>query len=266
MSARSLPRAISKVRVLVAYRSATLASPREALRYLVHDRETTNFTYDIRNRDDLAAFLASRFQRPFEQTRALIAEADQDRDLLRRLESRLRTRRDRNNRAFFGRRLGWYVTVRILRPALVVETGVHDGLGSALLSRALERNEHDGFPGRLLGFDLDPASGWLLDDELATRFDLVVGDVRTTLPQTLAGREVGVFIHDSAHTYTHERFELDVVERHAARGAALLSDNAHASTALADFARERGLDYGFFAELPRNHFYPGAGIGLVLLR
>ena len=47
---------------------------------------------------------------------------------------------------------------------------------------------------------------------------------------------------------------------------ALISDNAHASTALPDLAAEREMPYGYFHETPRDHFYPGAGLGIAMAR
>ena len=88
------------------------------------------------------------------------------------------------------------------------------------------------------------------------------------LPAALSERHVGVFIHDSLHTYEHERFELELelaLER-ADETLFLVSDNAHASTALPDLCRERGLSYHEFRERPVGHFYPGAALGLGVSR
>jgi hypothetical protein len=45
----------------------------------------------------------------------------------------------------------------------------------------------------------------------------------------------------------------------------LLSDNAHASTAFSDFCERHGLTYRYWREVPRGHFYPGAGIGMTII-
>ncbi len=251
-----------KLRLLASYPSAVRARPRQALRYLLLDRETTNLTYDIANEDELAAFLAASLGRSMLEIESYLDEARDDAELASRLARRLRAHGERNPEPRFGRRLGWYVVVRCLQPALVVETGVHDGLGSALILRALELNAREGRPGRLSGFDLDPKSGWLVEG--VEGFELVVGDVRTTLSPSLAGREVGVFIHDSLHAYEHELFEYSVAFGRRADPFALISDNAHATSALADFCRDRELRYSLFVEQPRDHFYPGAGLGLGL--
>ena len=108
--------------------------------------ETSNFTYDIDNRDELAAVLARALDAPIAEMNRYIAEIDGDEALCRTIEARMRQRRRGASRVYFGRRVGWYAVVRRLKPRLVVETGTADGLGSAALARALDRNEADGTP------------------------------------------------------------------------------------------------------------------------
>jgi len=251
---------LRKARLLTAYPGAVAARPLAALHYLLRDREFTNLTYEIDNTDELADFVAAELGRPLDEIQGYVSEPQHDEPFLRELRAALRGRSDRNDEPRFGRRLGWYAVVRALRPELVIETGVHDGLGSALLLRALERNG----TGRLIGFDLTAESGWLVPSSLRDRYELVLGDVRETLPRELSGRRVDVFIHDSLHTYEHEQFELALALERGAENVVLVSDNAHATDALSDLCREHTLSYGLFRERPRAHFYPGAGLGLAL--
>jgi predicted O-methyltransferase YrrM len=256
-----LLRPLARGRMLASYPGAAGRRPLAALRYLLRGRELTNFTYPLENVDALAGVVAAALGRPRDEVRSLVREAEEDHELRRELSARLCAHPEREDEPHFGRRLGWYAAVRALRPDVIVETGVHDGLGSALLARALERNGR----GHMLGFDIDPASGWLVPEGLRDRVRLVFGDVRETLEPALAREAVGVFVHDSEHTYEHECWELDVVLRHAAPTVALISDNAHASSALADVCREHGIAYHLFRERPREHFYPGAAVGIGVL-
>jgi predicted O-methyltransferase YrrM len=238
--------------------------PVASLRYLLFDREYDNFTYDISNHDELARFLADALRVPVEQAFGYILELERDAQLRSTLEHRLRSRPDRNRHARYGRRLGWYAAARIRKPRLIVETGVHDGLGSAVLLRALSRNAADGHPGRLLSFDIREDVGWLIDEGLRELLELVIGDTRSLLPPVLEGREVEMFIHDSDHSHEHETFEFETIAKFARPGAILISDNAHAGTAFAEFCNRRRLRQYFFRERPQRHFYPGAGIGLTI--
>jgi hypothetical protein len=248
--------------MLWIYRRAALRKPTEALRYLVAGRELTNFTYEIENVGELVDVLVEALDEPRPRIEAWLAEVTGDGPFLAELGAGLRTRPDRQSRPLFGRRLGWYCSLRSAKPVLSVESGSHDGLGTALLLRALERNAAEGAEGTLLTVDIDPGSGWLVPGAERTRLERHIGDAREVLPAVLSGRRVGVFIHDSLHTYDHERFELELAADHADERFVLISDNAHASTALADVCRERGLRYHQFAERPVGHFYPGAAMGV----
>jgi hypothetical protein len=52
----------------------------------------------------------------------------------------------------------------------------------------------------------------------------------------------------------------------AVPGIVIISDNAHASHALADFAREQNASFQFAPEIPVDHFYPGGGVGIAVVR
>ena len=248
------------------YRRAAVRRLRPAMRYLVRGRETTNFTYEVANLDELVAILAAALGVPRDTVDAWLAEVAADERFVEQLRQGLASRHDREDEPMFGRRLGWYCIVRHARPSLVVETGSHDGLGTALLLRALEWNANEGADGTLVSLDIDPDSGWLVPEQLRSRLERHVGDARVTLEPALSGRRVGVFVHDSLHTYEHERFELELAAAHADTQLYLISDNAHASAALADVCRERGVPYAHYVEEPLDHFYPGAALGLGVVR
>lgn len=248
--------------LLWVYRRGVVKRPLAALRYLAAGRELTNFTYELANVSELVDMLAGALNVPHATIAAYVNEVENDRELKDLLRARLALRRDRVDAPLFGRRLGWYCLVRHGRPRIVVETGSHDGLGTALLLRALERNATDGVDGTLVSVDIDESSGWLVPDQLKRPLERHVGDARTVLPAVLAGRRVGVFIHDSLHTYEHESFELELGLDHADERLYLVSDNAHASTALADICRSHGLAFALYVERPLDHFYPGAALGL----
>jgi predicted O-methyltransferase YrrM len=128
-----------------------------------------------------------------------------------------------------------YLSVRVLRPRVVVETGPFNGASSTFLLHALEANGGDG---RLLSFDLADARdaldvplppgkepAWLVPDELRHRLEVVLGDTRQTLRRRLEGETVDVFFHDSLHTTRHMLFEFRVAWRHLRRGGVLVSDD-----------------------------------------
>lgn len=74
-----------KIRALRTYR-VLQRSPTKTIRYLLFDREVDNFTYDITNRDELAAFLAGVLDRDVGLMRHYIDELDTDQELREAVE------------------------------------------------------------------------------------------------------------------------------------------------------------------------------------
>lgn len=233
-------------------------SIREHLSYVLTDPELDNYTYDLANDDEMGAWLEEVVRVP--DGRAALAEAREDAALRAKVDAACAQRRwSIKQRPGLGRRLGWYAIVRHLKPKRVIETGTHDGLGSLVLLAALERNAAEGHDGRLVSLDIDPHTGWMVGVD--PRFERVIGPSRETLPRVLE-EPADLLLHDSDHRYEYEHFELDSAAR--AGVPVLLSDHSQESTALADVCREHGGRYSFVREVPRDHFYPGAGIGIWL--
>jgi predicted O-methyltransferase YrrM len=228
--------------------------------WLVHGRETTNFTYDLDplNIDQLCWFVSEVSGAGIGQVRAWMAELENDEKLISELTKRLHSNPRRGICAMephWARRAGWYALVRAVQPEQVVETGTQLGLGSCVIAAALLRNGH----GRLTTVDIDPEAGHLISDPWASVIDRLIGSSL----DVLAGLScVDMFIHDSLHTYDYEAKELAAVEPNLRPNAIVLSDNAHQSAALSDWAERTGRHYLFFKEQPLNHWWPGDGIGV----
>lgn len=261
---RSIWRRVPYKLYIVRHYGLVRRAPLEALRYLIFGRELDNFTYEIANEDELARFLDEAVGIPLTAAARYLAELQGDAELRAAIEAKLVRRADRNRTMPYGRRLGWYAIVRARKPKVVVETGVHDGLGSAVLLRALQRNAEEGSDGTLVSFDIHDQVGWLIPDFVRSRHQLEIGPAPDVFEQALRGRPVDLFIHDSDHRYEHETAEFEAIGPRAAAHAVLLSDNAHAGTAFRDFCERRGLTFRFFREIPQGHWYPGAGIGLAI--
>jgi hypothetical protein len=124
--------------------------PLVSARFVLLNRESENVTYDIDNVDELAQVIGLALECGEDRARNVLQELEEDDELQRSISHRLRTHGNRNRNVGYGRRLGWYAVARLTSPKLIVETGVHDGLGSTVLLRALERNAAEGVDGILL--------------------------------------------------------------------------------------------------------------------
>jgi predicted O-methyltransferase YrrM len=148
--------------------------------------------------------------------------------------------------------------IRARRPAVVVETGVLDGIGSAFVLKALRDNG----AGRLCSVDLPArrpmpsstdrmrfgvlpdglAPGWLVPDALRARWELREGSSRDVLPAWLADLgAVDVFLHDSLHTPAHMTWELETAWTALAPGGLLIADDVFWNGAFRAFCRRHGV-------------------------
>src|SRR5205823_3341237 len=133
-----------------------------------------------------ARFCADLLGEPAPAVEEAFAELDADRDFIDGLRRRYREARPGGREALDpGRFRIWYAIARLRRPDVVVETGVHDGLSSALILRALERNRNGSLISiDLPSIDLPPGGpGWLVPADLRSRWDLRLGDARKLLPE-----------------------------------------------------------------------------------
>jgi len=238
-------------------------------RWLFGSREFSNFTYHLTelNRRQLAHFLSGALDVGVAQVTGYVDEILEDERLRRHIAERTRASEMgwmADSEARYGRRVGWYAIVRITKPKAVIETGVDKGLGTCVLAAALLENGREGFPGKVYGIDVNDHAGWLVSEPYSSVAELLVGDSHPILSRIR--RDVDVLIHDSLHTYEHESREYELVGDLLVPGAVLVSDAAHASAALMDFAEARGWGYYYWQEQPEAHVYEGAGIGLATER
>jgi predicted O-methyltransferase YrrM len=143
-----------------------------------------------------------------------------------------------------------YRVVRLCRPQVAIETGVHFGKTSTAILAALHRNG----TGRLISIDLPRTSatvnadghlahahvrsleetGHLVPRELRDRWNLRLGDARQLLPEALSGG-IGFFFHDSDHSHDHQQFEYESAWAALGAGGVLASDDTDWTTAWKEF-------------------------------
>ena len=109
-----------------------------------------------------------------------------------------------------------FLLARVLRPAVIVETGVFDGVSSTVLLEALALNGK----GTLISIDLPAlvaipkstdclqspalplgaAPGWAIPQILRRSHELLLGSSRDILPTVVERTHIDMFVHDSQHT------------------------------------------------------------------
>jgi predicted O-methyltransferase YrrM len=228
--------------------------------------EFHNFTYELTdaNLRYLAETISVVTGKPAHEISGYIREATEDQELAAHILLRMRGRDRKGAQQSvsmpFGRRLGWYAIARAIKPKVIVETGVERGHGSMLLCSALLRNISEGFPGCYFGTDINPKAGWLLAGKYADVGKILYGDSIKSLEALT--ETIDLFINDSDHSADYEAREYRVIADKLGSDAIILGDNAHVTDKLASFACESGRRFLFFKEVPKNHWYPGGGIGI----
>ena len=133
-----------------------------------------------------------------------------------------------------------YAVIKLLKPEVVVETGVGAGVSSWTILKAMDENGS----GRLISIDLPtpntellPEVGYLVPRDLRDRWDLRTGPSQKLLPQTL--KELGkidIFQHDSRHSYSNQLREYQTAWPFINDGGLLVSDDV-SNDALHDASR-----------------------------
>jgi hypothetical protein len=237
-------------------------------KWFVSSREYTNFTYALtpENVEDLADFVSVVTGEKSSIAKGFIDEIQQDSQLRKHIENgskNLPFSDGADKTIHFARRIGWYALVRVTKPVVVVETGIDKGLGSCVIAAALKKNHADGISGKLLAVDINPNAGGLINGEYGEFVEKIFSDSLAAIDGMT--QDIDLFIHDSDHSFSHEASEYErLVDRLSAKSL-VISDNAHVSRELRQFANRVRRKYLFWSERPAGHFYPGGGIGAAYL-
>jgi predicted O-methyltransferase YrrM len=228
-------------------RVARVVRPRHLLKLLVAPHaELAAFKYHFRRVPERAfvAFLAGIPPTDGAVIDRVYADLERHGALFTRLRQRLLVHPDGFGGQMMAEYSAVYALVRLLRPEVVVETGVADGTTSAYILQALEDNGR----GHLYSIDVPSerlphgkAPGWIIDDALRHRWTLRIGPSSELLEGLLKElQRIDVFLHDSLHTYENMMFEYRAAWPYLASSGLFLSHDVGRNAAFFDFAREVG--------------------------
>ena len=142
----------------------------------------------------------------------------------------------------------YYLVCRIVKPAIVVETGVQSGMSSAFILQALKDNGTGSlysidWPDKRLLAALPSQdrrgmeSGWVVPPELTDGWRLITGRSQEKLLPLLKQLEaVDIFIHDSDHSFKNMYEEYETAWPFLKSNGILISDDIDVNQAFQSFA------------------------------
>jgi hypothetical protein len=236
---------------------------RNLFEWIVSGREESNFYYELSplNREQVISSVAVMLETDYKTIEKYVLEIEMNKNFYSDMNSYLSETSKRSPKTvYFGRRIAWYAVCRHIKPMVVVETGVAQGLGACVISCALIENKKEGFPGEYVGTDIDKSAGELFKGVYAQQGKILYGDSLESLTQL--NKIIDLFINDSDHDSNYEYKEYLTVHSKLSDKAIILGDNSHASGSLLRYSRENNRKFVFVPEKPLNHWYPGAGVGI----
>ena len=150
-----------------------------------------------------------------------------------------------------------YLIIKRYRPSLIVETGVANGVSTYFILKAMHENKR----GKLISIDYPnynkngyvnedgkpdavfiPAGkepGWIVPINLRDRFSVMIGKSADILPKLDIIPDI--FYHDSDHSYTNMKFELEWAYEHVKDGGIIMADDTNTNSAWDEFIVEKEL-------------------------
>jgi predicted O-methyltransferase YrrM len=231
-------------------------------RWAIQKTENDNFYYELteKNRKDLVSMLSMILNISTERLNRYHEEIINNFELRNQIENILKNTNLADIRVGFGRREAWYLITRVMKPKIVIETGVHHGVGACVITSALKKNHEEGFQGKYIGIDIDVTAGILLKSPLNNYGSIIYSDSLEALRQI--DEKIDIFINDSDHSVDYEEREYELINNKLSDKGIILGDNSHANSVLRDFSNMSNRNFVFFKEEPADHWYPGAGVGI----
>ena len=118
------------------------------------DEELSNFTYKIKNKNEIIHIINVLTGAGYKEIISILDEVNINNSNMKKVFSDKYFKRYDSD--IFGRRLIWYAITRIIKPDIVIESGVFEGLGSALLTMGLFQNfkENPKIRPKFIGIDI----------------------------------------------------------------------------------------------------------------
>ena len=244
---------ISKINVLFRYKIKKI---KYALNWIFFGKDISNFVYEIENHNEIihTCEIITNFE--YDILKKILNEIDFNNEEFRNFFS--------NNyfkhypkKNIFGRRLLWYLLVRVLKPEIVIESGIDKGLGSCLLIYAQYKNSLEVSKNfEFIGTDLKKKDNFFFNTENKNfnNFKFIFKDTLDFLSKFNEKKKI-IYISDAEHNYNFEIKEFNLIKKNLDIGSIIISDNNSGS--LSDFSISNKKNLIYFYEKPKNFWHSG---------
>lgn len=154
-----------------------------------------------------------------------------------------------------------YILCKILKPEIIVETGVAYGMSSAYILQALKENNK----GMLYSIDSifrpwesERMLGSAIPLDLKNRWKFINGVSSEKLNELLKSlKQIDIFIHDSLHTYANMMSEFNTAWPFIQNDGFLISDDVGTNNAFYDFCIRNNLESVILSQKNQKKSYLG---------
>ncbi len=230
--------------------------------WLKSSHELVNLTYSLspENQRYAAQYLSLITGRPASEAAGYIQELLNDPEIPAHVARQVAQSSERfvsDEEVRYGRRVLYYALARLIKPKVIVEAGVDKGLAMVCFSRALARNAEEGFPGKVIGIDIESKAGYLVKPPFDAHSEFVLSD---SVEAVRAITEpIDIFIHETI--VSHESEHARLLETRLSEYGFIFS--AWNTGAFREFAERTGRNYLVFAEELKDHWYQGGHLATV---
>jgi predicted O-methyltransferase YrrM len=234
------------------------------LHWSIRSCETTNFTYNLEdlNKKYLINLVAAFAGCVFDEVKSYVEELKNDQALERHVREIGREKGRYYAKSQFGyrRRILRYAIIRATKPRVIIEAGTDIGMGTCVISAALMKNSQEGRNGYLYSIDFNREAGMLYTEPYTKWGRILFGDcveMVKTVPDP-----IDLYIHDTYPDPINEKREYEAIQPKISDNGLIISEYAHLTDVLLDFALKTDRKFSYFQEKPKGHWYPGVGIGI----
>ena len=156
-------------------------------------------------------------------------------------------------------RIFLYALCKIIKPKIIVETGVAYGLSTAYILQALHENKSGilySIDTKFRPWESEDMIGTCIPENLKTHWKFVNGSSTEKLHDILKlTGQIDIFLHDSMHTYKNMKFEFKTAWPYIKNNGFLLSDDILDNNSFLEFYSEKKIKPTLLSSLDQKHMF-----------